>query len=258
MQAYSELLAKLDETIEELLSTVPRPTPLPWRNPERELMPFADDLTIPNFRKFKGDSTTCFLTILTHGCVIKKAEMKEPFKTPIEITRYMATDFGTLNYLSKELIRDIKRNAIDGNFGDIKKIIDNRPQIKDEKKLLKGRADFPVEFPLFLASKHHVKPKVFLKNQEMMDKIYEREEKTDEIILTDSYGASVDMMNVFRTNKVKLSDILLYLKGWGYTLCFIYDFSCNGEGDVEDYSRLGGTRRKRISKLGRKTCRSFS
>lgn len=132
---------------------------------------------------FLPSSVILFITM--HG------RTKEPFVTPVNVVRHIASDFGTCSFV---VLKDIHIEPLDlikpgfktsekrtGEFlkaGILSAFEQNRAYVESDRKDRSSE-----DTKLFLKSKHHVRPKSFKKNMPMFDKEYSYEDENPGTIM---------------------------------------------------------------------------
>lgn len=193
--------------------------------------------------------TTMILMSSYHGKLI------QPFLAPVNVSRRMSADFGSVCYDTDDNRRVIytsmkeEKVPLDITLKFLNKFIEeetNRDPIKIDEYTKQGKITEEESLLLrssFMNDKFYKKTKMILKGEPMYDKMYTADEARH--IVARSLDANHVIIE-FTKPKVFLSTILLLLANAGVTNVHLYEFSCNTplspSVQQTDYALFGGTR----------------
>lgn len=185
---------------------------------------------------------------------------KEPMTLPVNVVRYIGTDFGTCYFNGfwgvfndRDIIisgfkkkRKVSGEAIKAN------LVSAIAVARERKESRTTKYEHQEDFELFKASKYHNRPKKFKQNMPMFNKEYEFEPDDPHYMKHNIYvrgdlpegSTEKDIFFEIHAEKTTLFDIFFYLTGHGVTDVTLFDLSCQGDDRSPIHrKRYGGTKR---------------
>ena len=260
------LNTRVDASVLEHYNSYPRKSPAfrPAVGPENfVIVNYSTEIKMPRLKPGKRVNETHttrplppFLPSSVILFVTMHGRTKEPFITPVNVERHIATDFGSCNALFlKELgIKPMdlvkpgfkKKEKKTGEF--IKRGI--LSAVEENRKYAEAHLDAGSETTKrFLESKHHGRPKTFQKNAPMFNKEYTLEQGADTGIWVRADlpldSLVKDVLFELRTVATTLQHILLFLAERGVQDVTLFDLSCQPDNRESIHrTRYGGARLK--------------
>lgn len=186
---------------------------------------------------------------------------KEPMQTPLNVERFIGTDFGTCYFYNFE--RDEEERLMGAGFKKKKKVWGEAIKTSLVTSIAEARQRWETrtpkfekreDFELFKLSKHHTRPKKFKRNMPMFNKLYEFDPEDPYYVKHSIYvrgdlpegSTEKDIFFEIHTEKTTLKHLLIYLRSHGVTDVTLFDLSCQGDTrESIHHKRYGGRTLKR-------------